>query len=214
MENEKEAKKESNKALWITSLVLVIFLIVIITNGFGIFNNKIPKAINLTIGTSPVLGSLDSKETIYIFSDFSCPYCALFATQTLPELITNYVDTGKAKLIFKYFPTHAQAEAAHKVAFCLNQQNLFWKFHDLAFSNQKDLNNLSNVKSMALSLGANSTKLDLCLSSTDFNAEFQKDISLAKINVLQGTPTIIINNNIYAGAISYQDIKTILDKSV
>jgi len=129
-------------------------------------------------------------------------------------VITNYVNTGKAKLIFKYFPTHATAEAAHKVAFCLNQQNLFWKFHDLAFSNQQNLNDLANVKSLAIGIGANSTKLDLCLSSTDFNAEFQKDISLAKVNNLKGTPSMAINDRIYEGALSYQDIKTILDKIV
>lgn len=207
-----EAKKESNKYLWITSVVLIIFLIGIITNGFGLLKNSEQKAINLTIGNSPILGNPDAKATIYIFSDFSCPYCAQFALQTLPEVITNYVNTGKAKLVFKYFPTHSQAEAAHKVAVCLNQQNLFWQFHDLAFSNQQNLNNLSNVKSLALGIGANSTKLDSCLGSTNFNTEFQKDISLARINALKGTPTIIINNNIYSGAISYQEIKAILDK--
>jgi len=207
-----ETKKESNKYLWITALVLIIFLAGVITNGFGFLKNSEQKATNLTIGNSPVLGNPDSKITIYIFSDFSCPYCAQFALQTLPDVITNYVNTGKAKIIFKYYPTHSQAEAAHKVAFCLNQQNLFWQYHDLAFSSQQNLNDINNVKSLASGIGANSTKLDSCLSSTNFNTEFQKDISLAKINALQGTPTTIINNNIYPGALSYQEIKTILDK--
>lgn len=212
MEIKSDIKKESNKYLWITGIILIVFLIAVITNGFGLLNNPNPKAVNLTIGNSPVLGNPDAKITIYLFSDFSCTYCAQFAIQTIPEVITNYVDTGKAKLVFKYFPTHATAEAAHKVAFCLNQQNLFWKFHDLAFSNQQNLNDLSNVKSMALSLGANSTKLDSCLSSTDFNSEFQKDIAIAKANALRGTPSLIINDQIYEGALSYQDIKKILDK--
>ena len=214
METRGDTKKESNKYLWITGIILIVFLIAVITNGFGIFNNPYPKAINLTIGNSPVLGSLDSKTTIYIFSDFSCSYCAIFATQTIPQVIENYVNTEKVKIVFKYFPTHSQAEAAHKVAFCLNQQNLFWQFHDLAFSNQKDLNDIKNVKSLAISLGANSTKLDSCLSSTDFNAEFQKDIAIAKANNLRGTPSIAINDRIYEGALSYQEIKTLLDKIV
>ena len=214
MENNIEIKKEANKSLWITSIVLVIFLLAVITNGFGLFDTQAQKAVNLTIGNSPVLGNPDSKITIYVFSDFSCPYCAQFALQTMSKVTKNYVETGKAKIVFKYFPTHATAEAAHKVAFCLNQQNLFWQFHDLAFSNQQNLNDLNNVKTIAIGIGANSTKLDSCLSSTNFNTEFQKDISIAKANNLKGTPSMAINDRIYQGAISYADIKKIIDKIV
>jgi protein-disulfide isomerase len=214
METEGKTKKESNKALWITGIILVIFLIAIITNGFGIFDNKNSKTVNITIGNSPVLGNPDSKITIYIFSDFSCPFCQVLATQTMPLVVKNYVNTGKAKIVFKYYPTHSQAEAAHKVAFCLNQQNLFWRFHDTAFANPINLNNIDKMKSLALTIGADKEKLNSCLNSTDFNAEFQKDISLAKLNALQGTPTIIINDRLYSGALFYQEIKTILDKLV
>lgn len=208
-----ELKKESNKSLWITGIILAVFLVGIITNGFGLLGNNQNLALNVSIGNSPVLGDENAPVTIYEFSDFSCPYCRALATQTMPQVIEEYVNTGKAKIVFKYFPTHAQAEAAHKVAFCLNQQNLFWKFQDLAFTND-NLNDLDKMKTLALSVNANSTKLDSCLSSTNFALEFQKNINMAKENNLKGTPTLVINNKIYQGALPYSEVKKDIDKEL
>ena len=40
----------------------------------------------------PVIGNADAPITIIEFSDFQCPFCARFHTQTLPLLLEEYID--------------------------------------------------------------------------------------------------------------------------
>ena len=51
----------------------------------------------------PFIGKADAAITIAFWSDFQCPYCKNFELGTLPQIITDYVDTGKAKVVFMDF---------------------------------------------------------------------------------------------------------------
>lgn len=51
-------------------------------------------------GDPMALGSLDAPIVLSQWTDYRCPYCAVFATQTLPELIEQYVDTGQMRIEF------------------------------------------------------------------------------------------------------------------
>src|SRR3546814_10377072 len=51
-----------------------------------------------------VLGQADAPVTIVEYASFTCPHCAHFHKDTLPELKSQYLDTGKAKLVFRQFP--------------------------------------------------------------------------------------------------------------
>jgi len=94
----------------------------------------IAKAIN--IEGSPVLGDSNAKVTLVEFSDFECPYCIRHFSQTWPELKKTYIDTGKVKIVFKYFPLgfHPNAQKAAEAAECSNDQGKFWEMHDKIFS--------------------------------------------------------------------------------
>ena len=52
-----------------------------------------------------VLGRADAPVTIIEYASFTCSHCATFSTQVLPELKKRYIDTGKARLIFRDLPT-------------------------------------------------------------------------------------------------------------
>lgn len=56
---------------------------------------------NVITAGLPFLGKSDAPQTIAFWSDFQCPYCKMFELGTLPQIIQNYVDTGKVKVIFK-----------------------------------------------------------------------------------------------------------------
>ncbi len=90
-------------------------------------------------GHLPVLGNDDAKITIIEFSDFQCPFCKQFYTDTLPQLKSEYLDTGKAQLTFRHYPLtsiHPNAETAHRASECANEQGKFWEYHDLLFETQ------------------------------------------------------------------------------
>jgi len=236
---EEELKKQSNKMLIITGMALLVITIGLMTNGFGLFGPSSPvitgSAISnpelLSIGSSPVLGDENAQITMYVFSDFSCPYCAAAAgfnqeaisylkssnpnwQAPIPNIIKDYVNNGKVKIVFKYFPGHGTAQAAHKVGFALNEQNLFWEFHDLAFQNQADTNDREKMKSLAQELSADMPKLNAYLDANKADAQIKEDIQLGKDLGLKGTPAFIINNRLISGAQSYSEFKKIIDSQL
>lgn len=193
-------------------LILAVFLL---TNGFGLFNQPEIPEIPLSIGNSPVLGNENAPLVIYEFSDFSCPFCSRAALQEpMPQIITEYVSSGKARLVWKYFPGHGQGVAAQLVGYCVNEQGLFWEFHDIVFQNQQDANNMKKMKELSQVIGADSSSLEQCIKSDKYNLLMEQDINMGKSNGVKGTPTLIINNKKIEGVSSFKRIKKIIDSEL
>jgi protein-disulfide isomerase len=76
-------------------------------------NNAAPE--NFAFKTS---GSASAPITLEIYSDYQCPYCARFYDETVPLILTQYVATGKVKLIHHDLPLpqHAWAKLAARYA--------------------------------------------------------------------------------------------------
>jgi protein-disulfide isomerase len=185
--------------------------------------------VDIPIGNSPVLGNSNAKLTIVEFSDFSCPYCGAASGQAadmvsymktndptwlpaVPGIIKDYVNTGKAKLVYKYSMGHTGGHPATLVGLCLNDQGLFWKFHDKAFADQADVENLDKMKSLAQSVGADMTKLNACLTSKKYDSKLNDDEALGQSVGIGGTPAIYANGiKVANGAQSYTDVKKAID---
>jgi protein-disulfide isomerase len=87
------------------------------------------------IGDAPSVGEAGAPVKIIEFSDFQCPYCATFRSQTYPQILANYIKTGKVLFAYKEYPLtfHAQAQKAAEAALCAKAQGKFWEMHDKMF---------------------------------------------------------------------------------
>jgi protein-disulfide isomerase len=87
-----------------------------------------------------VQGASSAPVTIVEYSDFQCPYCARYSTETYPEIKAQYIDTGKVRYMFRHFPLsfHSEAELAAQAAECAGEQGKFWEMHDTLFANQSE----------------------------------------------------------------------------
>lgn len=238
--------KQANKVLYISLGIIVVLILALVTGGFGLFSkgnqtqtnqtitgNVIDTSIPLQIGNSPILGNSSAPVTIYEFSDFSCPYCAaanglnenaisvLKAMDSswqapVPNIIKDYVETGKVKIVFKYYMVHQESKPAYLVAMALYDQNpeLFWKFQELAFANQNDVSDLAKMEDLAKSLGANIQKLQLDINSGIYDSRLADSMNMGKSNGVTGTPTFFINGKSIIGAKSYPAFKEIIDKEL
>ena len=130
--------------------------------------------IKISIDNDPIIGNPDAPITIIEFSDFQCPFCARFHTQTLPLIMNEYIQEGKVKLVFRDFPIqsiHPNALPASVAAECANEQSKFKEMHDALFENQNEWNNQETADALALfSQYATEIKLDqevfdACLTS-------------------------------------------------
>ena len=77
---------------------------------------------------SPILGNPNAPITLVEFGDYQCHYCNVFFQNILKnEIIKNYVETGKVKIIFKdYNIIGPDSVKASQGAHCANEQGLFW----------------------------------------------------------------------------------------
>jgi protein-disulfide isomerase len=214
----------------ILAAALIIGAFVFFEKGNGNGGNT-GERVNIAIGSAPVLGDANAPVTIVIFSDFSCPFCAA-ASGANPELenvmksrtagwepavsnvIKDYVDSGKVKLAFKYYPGHGAGEQAMLVAWCLNDQGLFWKFHDKAFANYESTNDLAKMKELAKEVGADTTALDSCLNTKKYDSKLASDAEEGKKIGLQGTPSFYVDGIPVEGAVPYSDIKKVIDSEL
>ena len=151
------------------------------------------------IGSAPVLGQPTAQLTMFVYSDFQCPYCAQFAKQTLPEIRRTYIDTGKVLLAFKHFPLteiHPFAMSAAQASVCAAEQGRFWQFHDLLFQTQASLH-AGGLRDAGHRAGIDLVAYDACLR-TDAPSVIADRDSAMRLQI-RSTPTFLIGRNITEG---------------
>jgi protein-disulfide isomerase len=177
-------------------------------NGYYVFAEQVNNTSNnelsienlLKIG-SPILGNPDAPITILDFSDFQCLNCGRYVKNTEPIINETYIQTGKASLVYKYFPLVGFDSFNPALAGqCSQEQGLFWQFHKLLFANQKPIdsgwvskNNLKNFASQIS--GLDLQKFSECLDSERYKDHINKDLEMAKKFQLRATPSFIIMEN-------------------
>lgn len=162
-----------------------------------------------------VKGSEDAPVTIVEFSDYECPFCARFATQTLPAIDEQYIKTGKAKLIFRDFPLgfHANAQKAGEAAECAGEQGKYYEMHDKLFA-EGVAGGVASFKQYAKELGLDEAKFNECLDSGKMASEVQKDLRDGEAAGVEGTPAFFINGKLVSGAQPFEVFKSIIEEEL
>ncbi len=163
----------------------------------------------------PAWGPADAKVTIVEYSDFQCPYCSR-GFQTIQEVKKAY--PGQIRFIFKHLPLdfHPMAMPAAKYFEAVARQGAdkAYKFHDMVFENQADLNAKKDafLKETAKKAGADMKKLEKDLADPTLMDRITKDTAEAQKFGISGTPGFIINGVSLKGAYPFPEFKTIIDR--
>lgn len=167
------------------------------------------------VETGQVLGEEGAKVTIVEFSDFQCPYCAGYATETFPQIEKEYIDTGKVRYIFHNFPLtfHQYAQKAAEASECAGEQDKFWEMHDKIFANQEKIT-IADLKQYATALGLDSTDFNSCLDSNKFKDKVQADLELGESVGVSGTPAFFINGRLVAGALPFESFQQVIEEEL
>jgi len=164
-------------------------------------------------------GDPNAPITIYEITDFGCPWCREFYRLTLPSLEREYIETGKARLIFVNLPVpelHPNSPAAHEFAMCGAQQDRFWPVHDLLYQHQADWATLEAPRSyftiLADSAGLDLDSLNNCFDTGSVRWLIQREAeSVAQQGKITSTPSFIMEQVMLAGYQPIEGWRPILD---
>lgn len=180
-------------------------------------------------------GDANKNNLLVEVADPSCPYCHAAAglnpelsnqigpqfklvadggtyVAPVPEM-KKLVDSGDAAVVWIYTPGHGNGEMGTKALYCAYDQGKFWEAHDKLMTNKgyELLNNTvknDKTKSQELADFLGMKNLKDCLDSGKYDSRLAEDTKLASSLGVSGTPGFFVNETNFAGAYSWNDMKS------
>lgn len=160
--------------------------------------------------TGFVRGAPDAPVTMVEFLDYECPFCQRFHTETMPILLTEYVETGKLRIVVRDnpLPMHENAVPAARAARCAAEQgeDTYWRFSDALVAAGAPLDR-GRVLDVATGAGVDTAGLSACLGSDRHIASVDADAASAAEAGVTGTPTFVIGPSREGGPIRGRAIR-------
>ena len=149
-----------------------------------------------------ILGDEAAPVTIVEYASYTCPHCAAFHEETLPTLKADYIDTGKAKFVFREFPLDQGALTASVLAQCAGDR--YFQFSDAFFSTQDEWARASDptaaLRNMARLGGLAPDRIDACLSDEGMaEAVLQMRLDAQQQHGVDSTPSFLIDGEMFRG---------------
>lgn len=172
----------------------------------------------------PMLGDEKAPVTMVIYEDFQCPFCQQFEQNAMPQIKSNYVDSGQVRVVWKDLPLpqigHEWAEPAAAAMECVYREGgneAFWNVKDQVFANQGTItlsNVESKIKDYASQEGVSSSAVQSCIDNDNPMDEVNGDSQEAQQIGANGTPTIIINGEKVVGAQPYSNFEQVIESKL
>ncbi|MGQ9550475.1 MAG: DsbA family protein [Roseiflexus sp.] len=199
--------------------LLLLFPVILLTQG----------AVRAQSDVDPRgLGNPDAPLVIIEYSDYECPACASFVRNTKPQLIAEYIETGKVYYLYRDnpLPQHPAGRVAAAYANCAAQQGQFWSMHRRLFQGYIDGEWGGNLASSERvfrrysdELGLDGDALQECVRNPATDRAIANDIEEARNRGLRGTPAYILRwpggperGDVLTGAQSFGTWRYLLDE--
>jgi protein-disulfide isomerase len=147
------------------------------------------------------LGNASAPVRVEEFGDYQCPACAAFFINLEPQVVKDYVDTGKIYFSFTPFSFIGQESTdAAMAAYCARDQNKFWEYHDYLYNNQSGENkgnfSVARLEQFAQTLGLNADTFKTCLEGKKYSAQVQSDYDYGVGKNITSTPSFLVDGKL------------------
>jgi protein-disulfide isomerase len=181
----------------------------------------------IPLANEPTKGNAAAKVTVVEVSDYHCPFCRRQTLQTLPQLMAEYVNSGKVEYVFVDYPIaqlHPDAFKSHEAADCAGDQGKYWQMHDILFTNTP-AKDTAQLVSQAQMIGLDTMKFGNCLKGGEHAPAINASIARMQELGVGGTPLTLIGltppagspmkvvSSIY-GAKPYAEFKAAIDAAL
>ena len=225
--SEHDTIKIRKDALWKYSTFILLGVLIIgwymtsdgstgVANNAGNQPSQLPptagEKVKVSADDDAFKGDKNAPVTIIEFSDYECPFCTRFYTQTLAQIQKEYIDTGKVKFVYRDFPLgfHQNAQKAAEAAECAGEQDKYFDMHDKLFENGVT-GGVASFKQFAGQIGLNQGDFDNCLDSGEMADEVKKDMADGQSYGVQGTPAFFVNGKLISGAQPFSAFQQAID---
>jgi protein-disulfide isomerase len=186
----------------------------------------------VTYSGEPYIGKENAPLTMYYWFDYQCPYCKQNEETSMPQLIADYVNNGRIKIVFKDFQfldlvqpnlaPDSQTLGQYARAVWAAAPDKFYDWHKAIFANQgqEDTGWATHAKILSITtsvLGAdlaNTVDGLVKANHTAYQAQLDKDKAEGNAIGVQGTPGFVIGNYRVDGAVPYEQIKPVIEAAL
>lgn len=166
------------------------------------------------------IGAADAPVTMVEYASLTCPHCASFHIDVLPTLKSEYVDTGKVRLIYREVYFDKPSLWAAMIARCAGPDRYF-SVVELLFRDQQNWSRKETEGALVEALfaigrqaGMTDEVMRSCLQDGEFAkamvAEFQKNV---EADGIEGTPTFVIDGETVQNR-PWDELKALLDAEI
>lgn len=183
----------------------------------GAESNKLEEKINVELSENELsIGDINAPVTLVEWSDFQCPYCKKFYEDTIKDIKTNYIDTGKVRFVYKHFPLsfHEAAEISAQAVECANEQGVWYEYHAAIFENQNGAYGKSELIRWSQGIVEDQNEFRSCLNSNRYAEKVKNDMSYGQSIGVQGTPGSFVNGIKVDGAQPYNVLASLIESEL
>ena len=165
-----------------------------------------------------ILGDPQAPVTVIEYASLTCPHCAQFHAEVLPELKERYIAPGKVRMIFRDFPLDQRALTASALAHCAGPDRYF-SFLDVLFQTQASWagadDHIAALKRLGKLGGLSEAEMDACLSDDELtDGILRARLEGQNEHQISSTPTLVIDGQTYSGARDIDEFATLIDPLV
>jgi protein-disulfide isomerase len=164
-----------------------------------------------------VLGKEDAPVTIIEYASLTCDHCKRFHLEILPRLKEAYIDTGKAKIVYRHFPFEQVGMMAAVLAECVPRVRFFgvidvlFRSHDSWAHSQDPKAGLGQIGLLA---GISRPTFEACLADEKLTTAIAEELRNGQQqHNVNSTPTFIIGKTVLRGVRSYDEMAKVIDST-
>lgn len=177
---------------------------------------------NVKTDGDPFIGQPNAPVTIAVWGDYQCPFCKKFEVETLPQIIKDYVDAGKVKVVFMDFTflgsdSTTAALYSRSVWRLYPSQYLAWRTamyeaqdeeQDIGFG---DAASIDKLNATIAGIDAAKVAADVKANKSTYEAQINADKTEAQKVGIGATPSFVIGTQVIQGAYPYPTFQAAID---
>ncbi|GAB4224298.1 MAG: DsbA family protein [Kiloniellaceae bacterium] len=164
-----------------------------------------------------ILGDPAAPVTIIEYASLTCSHCATLHKDTLPSVKKEWIDSGRARLVYRHYPLDELALRAAAAAHCI-PGDAFFGFVDVLFQNQEKWSHsqdpIAALRQYAALAGLGPEAFESCITDeAAITRILEKQTDGRTRYSVASTPSLVVNGRLVVGALSYDEFNRVLEQA-